>query len=46
MSTYSPFHIFWMVFCGIGVLLGPIVIDNAGEPASERLDTGCGVGMV
>ena len=28
MSTYSPFQIFCIVFCGIGVLLGPMVMDG------------------
>ena len=45
MSTYSPFQIFWMIFCGMGVLLGPMVIDNAGGHTSPRLDPDCNVGM-
>ena len=28
MSTYSPFQIFCIIFGGIGVLLGPMVMDG------------------
>ena len=37
MSTYSPFQIFRIVFGGIGVLLGPMVMDGTPLHAGSEI---------